>query len=170
MQTGELNIFKVLPKYNSTQIQQLQQCTANAIQKKFSLSARNGRPNWKFTFNQSAITVSLFLLQLSFAYNPAFYFNMGRQILFSSTYFCYYRKHPNNDNKICPLLYSSCFQQFNFNFIHDPVAEYASFSHQARTPKTNPLGLILYFSKCYLKTSTICLLFLSSHVLRFRIC
>ena len=31
--------------------------------------------------------------------------------LISSTCFCYYRKHPNNDNKICPLPSSSCFQQ-----------------------------------------------------------
>ena len=32
-------------------------------------------------------------------------------ISFSSTCFCYYRKHPNNDNKICSLLCSTCFKQ-----------------------------------------------------------
>ena len=83
------------------------------------------------------------------------------------------RKHPNNNNKICPLPYSSCFQQhfmtdsmylgtililertlllLNFNYIRDLtnrrrlfsilVAEYASFSHKARTLKTKLLGLI----------------------------
>ena len=45
-----------------------------------------------------------------------------------------------------------------------PVAEYASFSHQARMLKTNLLGLISNFSKYYFKTGTICLLFLLSHV------
>ena len=120
-----------------------------------------------------------------------------RHISFSSTCFCYYRKHPYNDNKICPLTFS-CFQQhfhvwlyvlrynsdlsklkqtlllFNFNCIRDltnrrklffiPIAEYASFSHQPRTLKTNLLGLISNFSKYYFKTGAICFLFLSSHV------
>ena len=63
---------------------------------------------------------------------------------------------------------------FNFNYICDltnrcklfsiPVSEYASFSHQARTLKTNLLGLISNFSKYFFKIGTICLLFLSSHV------
>ena len=89
----------------------------------------------------------MFLLQLSFAYNPAFYSNLGkklwRHILSSSTCFWYYRKHSNNDNKVCLLPSSSWFQQhfhdwfyvlrynsdlsklewilllFNFNYIHD---------------------------------------------------
>ena len=124
-----------------------------------------------------------------------------KDISFSSTYFCCYRKHrnkDNNDNKICPLPSSSYFQQhfhkrsyvlrynsdlpklewtlllFNFNYNCDmtnrrklfsiPVSEYASFSHQARTLKTNLLGLISIFSKYCFKTDTICLLFLSSHV------
>ena len=66
-----------------------------------------------------------------------------KYISFSSTRFCYYRKHHNNDNKICPLPSFSCFQQhfhdwfcvlwynsdlsklewalltFKFNYIHD---------------------------------------------------
>ena len=33
-----------------------------------------------FTFNPKALAVSLFLLQFSFAYNPAFYFNMGKKL------------------------------------------------------------------------------------------
>ena len=45
-----------------------------------------------------------------------------------------------------------------------PVTEYASFSHQARTLKTTPLGLISNFSKYHFKTSTLRLPFLSSHV------
>ena len=63
---------------------------------------------------------------------------------------------------------------FSFNYIRDltnrrklffvSVADYASFSHQARSLKTNLLGLTPNFSKYYLKTGTICLLFLSSHV------
>ena len=63
---------------------------------------------------------------------------------------------------------------FNFNYICDlanrpklfsiSVAGYTSFSHQARTLKTNPLGLISSFSKYYFKTGTISLLFLSSRV------
>ena len=68
---------------------------------------------------------------------------LWRHLSFSSTCFCYYKKHPNNDNKICPLPSSSCFQQhfhdwfyvfrynsdlskfewtpllFNFNYIRD---------------------------------------------------
>ena len=45
-----------------------------------------------------------------------------------------------------------------------PVAEYNSVAHQARTLKTNLLGLISTFSKYYFKTGLICLLFLSSRV------
>ena len=45
-----------------------------------------------------------------------------------------------------------------------PDAECTSFSHQARTLKTNLLGLISNFSKYYFKTGTICLLFLSLHL------
>ena len=103
---------------------------------------------------------------------------------FFSTCFCYYRKHPNNNNKICLLPSSSCFQQhfhgwlyvlrynsdlpkrewtlplFNFNYICDlinrcklfsiPVSVYASFSHKARTIKTNLLGSISIFSQTLL--------------------
>ena len=140
------------------------------------------RANWKFAF-VNPITGSLFLLQLSFACNQAFYFNMGkklwRPISFSSKCFCYYRKHPNNNKKICPALSSPCFQQqlydwflvlryisdlaklkwtpllFNFNQICDslnrckffsiPVAEYASFSHQASKIKTDLIEFNIKF-------------------------
>ena len=45
-----------------------------------------------------------------------------------------------------------------------PFTEYASFSHQTRTLKTNILWFhIKLFYKYYFKTATICL-FLSSHV------
>ena len=124
---------------------------------------------------------------------------LWRHISFSSACFCHYKKHPNNDNKICQLRSSSCFQQrvhdwfcvlrhnsdllkpewtlllFNFNYIRDltnrrrlfsiPVA--ASFSHQAKTLKTNLLGLISIISKYYFKTSTICFLF--TCIYRFKI-
>ena len=36
---------------------------------------------------------------------------LWRHISLSFTCFRYYRKHPNNDNNICSLLSSSCFQQ-----------------------------------------------------------
>ena len=62
---------------------------------------------------------------------------------------------------------------FNFNYIRDLtnrrilfsilVAQYASFSHQTATLKTNLLGLISNCSKYYFKIGTICLLFLFSH-------
>ena len=63
---------------------------------------------------------------------------------------------------------------FSFNNIGDltinrklfsiPVADYASFSHHARTNKTNLLGLISSCSKYHFKPGTICPLFWSSHV------
>ena len=69
---------------------------------------------------------------------------------------------------------------FNFSCIRDlakrrklfsiPVSEYASFSNQARTLKTNLLGLISNFSKYYFKTGTTCLLFSPSHVFATLIC
>ena len=40
---------------------------------------------------------------------------LWRHKSFSSICFCYYRKHPNNDNKICLLPSSSCFQQQHFH-------------------------------------------------------
>ena len=107
--------FLILLKYNSRQIQQLQHWYSKCTSKEFCLSAWNERANLKFNFNQNAIAVSLFLLELSFAYNPAFYFNMGkklwRNISFSSSCFCYYRKDPNNNDMICLLPSSICFQQ-----------------------------------------------------------
>ena len=52
---------------------------------------------------------------LSFACNPAFCFSIGKKLVthisFSYTCFIYYRKHPNNDNMICRLPSSACFQQ-----------------------------------------------------------
>ena len=45
--------------------------------KKVCLATQNGQANLKFAFIK-AFTVSLFLLQLLFACNPAFYFIMGK--------------------------------------------------------------------------------------------
>ena len=93
-------MFLILPKYNSKQ--------------QISLAEWIWWANWKFDFIINSNAVSLFLLQLSLACNPAFYFNivkrLWRHASFSFTCFCYYRKpNPNNDN-ICPLQ-STCFQQ-----------------------------------------------------------
>ena len=171
--------FLILPKYNSTQMQQLQHWYSKWNLKKFVYLHEIGSS-----------------LLIKTAYNPAFYFNMGKKLwiyIFSSTFFCYYRKHPSKDNKVCPRPCSSCFQQhfqnwfyvprynsdlpklewtlllFNFKYIRDltnirklfsiPVAGYASFP-KARGLKTNLLGLISNISKYYFKTGTICLLFL----------
>ena len=66
--------------------------------------------------------VSLFILQLSLVYNPAFYFNIGKKAM--KTYiiflhcFYYYRKNPNNDNKICPVTSSFCLQQHLTDFMY----------------------------------------------------
>ena len=69
---------------------------------------------------------------------------------------------------------------FNFSCIRDlakrrklfsiPVGEYASFSNEARTLKTNLLGLISNFSKYFFKTGTTCLLFSPTHVFVTLIC
>ena len=69
---------------------------------------------------------------------------------------------------------------FNFSCIRDlakrrklfsiPVGEYASFSNEARTLKTNLLRLISNFSKYYFKTGTTCLLFSPAHVFVALIC
>ena len=70
---------------------------------------------WAQIESFALINTSVFLLQLSFGCNPAFYFNMGkkleRHISFSCTCSCRYRKHPNNDNNICALESSAFFQQ-----------------------------------------------------------
>ena len=111
-----------------------------------------------------------------------------RPIWFCSTRFCYYRKHSNNDNKIC-LLTSSCFQQhfhdkfyvlkyntdlsklgwtlllFNFNYICGLKNKPKLFSILvAEYAKSYLLGLISNFSQYYFETDTIYILFLSSHV------
>ena len=63
----------------------------------------------------NAVIINLFLLQLSSACNPAFYFNMGKKLWarwsFFSVCFCYYCRHPNNNNKIFPLPSSVYYQQ-----------------------------------------------------------
>ena len=67
--------------------------------KKICQAALNGQANSKLGFI-NAITLSLFLLQLSFACNPALYLKIGKELLshisFSSKCFCYCRKHPTN--------------------------------------------------------------------------
>ena len=49
---------------------------------------------------------------VAFKWCATFHFSMGKElwtyISFSSTCFCYYRKHPNSDNMICPLGYFAC--------------------------------------------------------------
>ena len=47
--------------------------------KETCLASLHGRANQKFAFIK-AIAVTLFLLQLLLACNPAFYFNMGKKL------------------------------------------------------------------------------------------
>ena len=89
--------------------------TVNAIRKKFVQLHEMGEQIKSSLLLTVVILVSLFLLHLSFACNPTSYFNMGkklrRHISFSSTCSCHYRKHPKNDNNICPQAFSACSQQ-----------------------------------------------------------
>ena len=77
------------------------------------LAAQNGQVNQ--VCSSKRYCHKIFLFQLSFACDPAFYFNMGkklgRNISCSSTCSCYYRKYTNNDNKICLLEPFACFRQ-----------------------------------------------------------
>ena len=80
--------FLILPKYNSTQIQQLQHWYSKCNSKEICPSARNGQVHEGLLLIKT-LSVSLFLLQLSLAYNPAFYFNMGQSyddIYYSPSY------------------------------------------------------------------------------------
>ena len=43
---------------------------------------------------------------------------LWRHVTFSSTCSCYYKKHPKNDNKICPLPLSSCFLQHFHDWLY----------------------------------------------------
>ena len=139
----------------------------------------------------------MFLLQVSFAYNPTFYFHtkkkLWRYISFSSTCFCYCRKHPNIGNNICHyhfllashfhdwfyvLRYNSDLSKLEWTLISTTsviwqidtncspfqLLNMSSFHIRFRTLKTNLLGLMSNFSTYYFKTGTICFLFLSSHV------
>ena len=72
-----------------------------------------------------------------------------------------------NLNEYYYYLISTIFQLYGLTnrckLFSIPVAEYASFSHQTVTLKTNLLGLISNLSKYSFKTCTIFLLFLSLH-------
>ena len=133
-----------------------------------------------------SIAVSLLLLHFLFAYCPAFYLNIGkklwRHISFSSICFFYYKKHPNNHNKICPLPSSTCFQQHCHDWLLFPSTKSAICQIDANCSlfqsfnmllfhirleyiKLIYYGLVSVFSKYYFKIGTICLFFVSSHVL-----
>ena len=82
-------------------------------------------------------------------------------ISFSFTRFCYYRKHPNNDNKFCSLLCSTCFKQhFHDCFQIDPNCSpfqslnILSFHIRHERLKVIRNGLISHFLKYYFKTGT----------------
>ena len=93
----------IVRKFNNSNIGRV-----NAVQKKFFYLHKMGQQ----------IKSSLLLTLLQQVYSH-FNFNLPtiqlsvsnwektiwRHISFSSTCFCYYRKHPNNDNKICQLPY-----------------------------------------------------------------
>ena len=84
----------------------------NAISKLVQLQFKRNLPSCTKWANINAIAGSLSLLQLSFSCNSSFCFNIGKKLrthISFSTCFCY-RKHSNND-KICALPCSACFQQ-----------------------------------------------------------
>ena len=82
--------------------------TVNAIQKKWS-SKSKVHFQLKRYYSKFILTSAFKCLQSSFLFQHGK--KLWRHISFSSTCFCYYRKHSNNDNKICSLPSSSCFQQ-----------------------------------------------------------
>ena len=78
--------------------------TVNTIQKKLASCTKRAR---KFTF----LTLTQYVYCYSSFHLPAIHFSISicegklwRHISFSSTCFCYYRKKPNNEHKIFPLL------------------------------------------------------------------
>ena len=64
------------------------------------------------------------------------------------------QEHLKNDDKICLLLASACFQQPFYDW----------FSEFKYNSELVLYSLILNFSKCYFKTSAFCLLFFFSHI------
>ena len=60
-------------------------------------------------YNKFVLTLAFICLQSSFLFQHRKK-AMKTYIIFLHM-FMFYRKHPNNDNKICPLPSSSCFQQ-----------------------------------------------------------
>ena len=150
-------------------------------------------PKWasklKVQFQLKRYCSKFILTAVLFTYNPAFYFNMGQKCWRHApshisvitgnipiTVIRFARYHP----LLSKLTIKWALLLFNFSCIRDlakrrklfsiPVSEYASFSNQARTLKTNLLGLISNFSKYYFKTGTTCLLFSPSHVFATLIC
>ena len=142
----------------------------------------------------NAITVSLFLLQLSFACNPAFYFNMRKKLwrnISSSSRF--YRKYSiirfsglhrllaSSSNVMTDSQYLGAIQiRKNLNEHHHHSTSTKSMISQIGANcspfqslpfhiRLEGLKLIYYnlisiFSKYHFKTDTLCLLVLSSHV------
>ena len=113
---------------------------------------------------------------------------LRRRISISSTCLCHCRKHTNNDNNICPLALSACFQEHNSDIkklewtplfltstksvICQMDANSSSFQSLNILPfqirpgrlKLAYYSLISNYSRYCSKTSSIWFLFLSSHV------
>ena len=78
----------------------LSSCTKLAKKKTSSINAIAVTLFSYFSFNLPAIQLYISTWEKRY-----------EDISFSFTCFCYYRKHPNINNKIFPLPYSTCFQQ-----------------------------------------------------------
>ena len=104
--------------------------------------------------------------------------NMRRHISFSSTCFCHYRKHTNNDSKIYPPA-SSAFSQQHFHdlYLNGTSTKFVirqidvncclvqslnmlPFHIRPERLKMTCYNFIANFSRCYFKTGKLCLLFL----------
>ena len=179
--------FLILPKYNSTKFNNSNNGTVNAIQKKLAFLHEMGK-QIKSSLLIKTLSCSKFILTSVFIFlQSSFLFQYGEKAM--KTYIIL-KKHPNNDNKIYPLPSSSCFQRYfydwlyvlgynsdlsklewtlllfnfnHFNHFNNCSSRWVWFSQQAKTLKTNLLGLISNFIKYCFKTGTVCLLSLSSH-------
>ena len=87
--------------------------TVNEIQKNLSIYTK-WASKLKVHFLLKRYCSKFILNSVFICLQPSFLFQQGKKVwrhIFSSTCFCYYRKHLNNNNKIDPLPCSSWFQQ-----------------------------------------------------------
>ena len=110
-----------------------------------------GKKLWRYIYNSpphvSVITGNILITRIKFA--------RYHLLLATNSTFLADSMYLGCNSDLSKLEWTSLL--FNFNYIRDltktrklfsiPVADYASFSHQARTFKTNLLGLISNFSR-----------------------